>query len=115
MEQGYQMLSHKPVMTPALSPPSLDQVRHLRITSLGGDPSVMPPILRSLKYVSGPISIIHFDAHLDSLNLTRGYSGVVSEQSIFTHGTFFWRAALEGCVANSSVSWCRSTATLTMN
>ena len=39
---------------------------------------------------------------MDSLNPTRGYSGVVSEQSLFTHGTLFWHAAQEGCVDNSS-------------
>jgi len=63
----------------------------------------MLPILRSLKSVYGPISVIHFDSHLDSVNPTKGYSGVVSEQSKFTHGTFFWHAAQEGCIANSSV------------
>ncbi|KAI1614232.1 arginase family-domain-containing protein [Exophiala viscosa] len=103
MEQGYRMLLHKPVTQTSSSPPSLDKVTHPRLISMGGDHSIMLPILRSLKSVYGPISVIHFDSHLDSLNPTKGYSGVVSEQSQFTHGTFFWHAAQEGCIANSSV------------
>jgi agmatinase len=103
MEQGYRQLLHKDVVTPALAPPSLDKTTHPRLISLGGDHSIMLPILRSLKSVYGPISVIHFDSHLDSVNPTKGYSGVVSEQSKFTHGTFFWHAAQEGCIANSSV------------
>ncbi|KAK5062640.1 hypothetical protein LTR84_004713 [Exophiala bonariae] len=83
MEQGYRMLLHKPVTQTASSPPSLDKVTHPRLISMGGDHSIMLPILRSLKSVYGPISVIHFDSHLDSLNPTKGYS--------------------EGCIANSSV------------
>ncbi|KAJ9494480.1 hypothetical protein LTR99_010756 [Exophiala xenobiotica] len=103
MEQGYRMLLHKSVTQTSSSPMSLDKVTHPRLISMGGDHSIMLPILRSLKSVYGPISVIHFDSHLDSLNPTKGYSGVVSEQSQFTHGTFFWHAAQEGCIANSSV------------
>lgn len=32
--------------------------------SLGGDHTIVLPILRSLHKIYGPISVIHFDAHL---------------------------------------------------
>ena len=58
----------------------------------------MLPILRSLKTVYGPISVIHLDSHLDTWDPYEGYTGIVSNQSTITHGTFFWHAAREGCV-----------------
>lgn len=44
----------------------LDGWKHPRILSLGGDHSIVLPILRSLKTVYGPISVIHLDSHLDT-------------------------------------------------
>lgn len=58
----------------------------------------MLPILRSLKGVYGPISVIHLDSHLDTWDPYEGYTGISSEQSAITHGTFFWHASREGCV-----------------
>lgn len=71
-----------------------------RIVSLGGDHTIVLPILRALNKVYGPVSVIHFDAHLDTWN---GYPGTVSEQSRITHGTFFYVANEEGLVSNSSI------------
>lgn len=45
---------------------STDQWEHPRIISLGGDHSIVLPILRSLKTVYGPVSVIHLDSHLDT-------------------------------------------------
>lgn len=70
------------------------------IWSLGGDHTIVLPILRSLNKVYGPVSVIHFDAHLDTWD---GYPGTVSEQSRITHGTFFYVANEEGLVSNSSI------------
>lgn len=72
--------------------------KHPRIISLGGDHSIVLPILRSLKTVYGPISVIHLDSHLDTWDPYEGYTGIASEQSAITHGTFFWHAAREGCI-----------------
>ena len=69
---------------------------------MGGDHSIVLPILRSLKEVYGPISVIHLDSHLDTWDPYAGYTGVASEQSAITHGTFFWHAAREGCIAKGS-------------
>ncbi|KDR85666.1 hypothetical protein GALMADRAFT_53499 [Galerina marginata CBS 339.88] len=68
--------------------------------SLGGDHTIVLPILRSLYKVYGPISVIHFDAHLDTW---AAYPGQISEQSRITHGTFFYIAREEGLLANNSV------------
>ncbi|EAU32699.1 hypothetical protein ATEG_07315 [Aspergillus terreus NIH2624] len=91
MEQGYrQVLYHKTNAT--------DGWTHPRIISLGGDHSIVLPILRSLKTVYGPISVIHLDSHLDTWDPYEGYTGIASEQSAITHGTFFWHASREGCI-----------------
>ena len=70
------------------------------IRSLGGDHTIVLPILRALNKVYGPVSVIHFDAHLDTWD---GYPGTVSDQSRITHGTFFYKANEEGLVSNSSI------------
>lgn len=69
---------------------------------MGGDHSIVLPILRSLKTVYGPISVIHLDSHLDTWDPYEGYTGIASEQSAITHGTFFWHASREGCIAKGT-------------
>ncbi|KIX03940.1 agmatinase [Rhinocladiella mackenziei CBS 650.93] len=97
MEQGYrQVLFHNTTTAVGAN------WRHPRILSLGGDHSIVLPILRSLKQVYGPISVIHLDSHLDTWDPYAGYTGIVSEQSSITHGTFFWHAAREGCIAKGT-------------
>ncbi|KAL4890659.1 arginase family-domain-containing protein [Aspergillus ambiguus] len=91
MEQGYrQILFHETNKTDGWGRP--------RIISLGGDHSIVLPILRSLKTVYGPVSVIHLDSHLDTWDPYEGYTGIASEQSAITHGTFFWHASREGCI-----------------
>jgi arginase family enzyme len=75
-----------------------DKWDHPRIISMGGDHSIVLPILRSLKTVYGPVSVIHLDSHLDTWDPYEGYTGIVSNQSAITHGTFFWHASREGCI-----------------
>lgn len=95
MEQGYrQVLFHNTSTTNTWHRP--------RILSLGGDHSIVLPILRSLKEVYGPVSVIHLDSHLDTWDPYQGYTGIASEQSAITHGTFFWHAAREGCIRKGS-------------
>ena len=95
MEQGYrQILFHNTTSSTGWERP--------RILSLGGDHSIVLPILRSLKEVYGPISVIHLDSHLDTWDPYGGYTGIASEQSAITHGTFFWHASMEGCIAKGT-------------
>ncbi|KAJ6541802.1 Arginase/deacetylase [Mycena capillaripes] len=79
---------------------ALDGLDHPRIVSLGGDHTIVLPILRALYKKYGPISVIHFDAHLDTWP---GYAGGVTEQSKVTHGTFFYLAQEEGLITNTSI------------
>jgi len=69
---------------------SYDQLseRAKKIVTFGGDLTITLPILRSLKAKHGPISVVHFDAHLDTWD---SYFG-----ADYTHGTTFRRASEEG-------------------
>ncbi|KAJ5689984.1 hypothetical protein N7462_004376 [Penicillium macrosclerotiorum] len=95
MEQGYRQVLYHSTNT---SKTAHNTWTHPRIISLGGDHSIVLPILRSLKTVYGPISVIHLDSHLDTWDPYEGYTGIASEQSAITHGTFFWHASREGCI-----------------
>ena len=68
--------------------------------SLGGDHTIVLPILRSLYKIYGPVTVVHFDAHLDTWP---DYPGAVTEQSLVTHGTFFFIAAEEGLMNDNCV------------
>ena len=95
MEQGYrQVLWHNTSTGSKWKRP--------RVLSLGGDHSIVLPILRSLREVYGPVSVIHLDSHLDTWDPHEGYTGIASTQSAITHGTFFWHASREGCISKST-------------
>ncbi|KAJ5407876.1 hypothetical protein N7509_001759, partial [Penicillium cosmopolitanum] len=95
MEQGYRQVLYHPTS-------EQNKWEHPRIVSLGGDHSIVLPILRSLKQVYGPISVIHLDSHLDTWDPYEGYTGIASNQSAITHGTFFWHASREGCISKGT-------------
>lgn len=58
------------------------------IVSLGGDHTIAVPLLRAVNKQTGPVALVHFDAHLDTWD---SYFGAP-----YTHGTPFRRAAEEG-------------------
>lgn len=58
------------------------------LVTLGGDHTIVLPILRSMYKVYGPVALVHFDAHLDTWPTYFG--------APYTHGTPFRRAAEEG-------------------
>lgn len=62
--------------------------RAQKVIAIGGDHTITLAILRALKAKHGPISVIHFDAHLDTWD---SYFG-----ADYTHGTTFRRASEEG-------------------
>ena len=62
--------------------------RAKKLVAIGGDHTIALPLLRDAHRIHGPISVIHFDAHLDTWDTYFGAS--------FTHGTPFRRAAEEG-------------------
>lgn len=72
-----------------------DQINSKQIVSLGGDHTCALPILRSLrKKYDKPVSIIHFDAHVDTWK--DSWSGKMG------HGTPFHFASQEGLIDPSS-------------
>ncbi|KAI0639525.1 hypothetical protein C8Q77DRAFT_1205013 [Trametes polyzona] len=106
MEVAYSTLLARPVTSNDSAAHSVTQrfakdgKEHPRIITLGGDHTIVLPILRSLNKVYGPVSVIHFDAHLDTWP---AYPGTGTEQSRVTHGTFFYLAHEEGLMTNTSI------------
>ncbi|KAJ7066639.1 arginase family-domain-containing protein [Mycena amicta] len=102
MEAAYSTLLSRPVQGGASAAYrsrtaafALDGKEHPRLVALGGDHTIVLPILRSLYKVYGPVSVIHFDSHLDS------WSGLFGDH--VNHGTFFTTAAEEGLMTNTSI------------
>ncbi len=59
-----------------------------RLMTIGGDHTIALPLLREMAAVHGPVSVVHFDAHLDTWDTYFG--------APITHGTPFRRASEEG-------------------
>nr|GAT51698.1 predicted protein [Mycena chlorophos] len=101
MEIAYSTLLARPV--PGETKPSTafmakDGAEHPRIVTLGGDHTIVLPILRSLHKVYGQISVIHFDAHFD----TSAVEGILGQERI-SHGSYFTIAAEENLMTNHSI------------
>jgi agmatinase len=64
--------------------------RATKVVSIGGDHTIALPLLRTLHAKHGPISVVHFDAHLDTWDTYFG--------AAYTHGTPFRRASEEGLI-----------------
>ncbi|OJK00017.1 hypothetical protein ASPACDRAFT_120018 [Aspergillus aculeatus ATCC 16872] len=74
-----------------------------KLVTLGGDHSVALPALRALYQIyQKPITVLHFDAHLDTWNPVRYSAYWLSEQSHFNHGSFFHKASREGLICNAT-------------
>ena len=72
-----------------------------RIITLGGDHTITLPLLRSVTKAYGPISVIHFDSHLDTWR-PKVFGGAPTPQASINHGTYFYHAHGEGLLANDS-------------
>ncbi|KAJ5344920.1 hypothetical protein N7541_007416 [Penicillium brevicompactum] len=76
---------------------------HPKLVTLGGDHSVALPALRALYQIyQKPITVLHFDAHLDTWNPVRYSAYWQSEQTQFNHGSFFHKASREGLICNAT-------------
>jgi agmatinase len=64
-----------------------------RFLALGGDHTIALPLLRAVAARHGPVSVVHFDAHLDTWDTYFG--------AAYTHGTPFRRASEEGLLDRS--------------
>ncbi|CAO1617944.1 unnamed protein product [Sympodiomycopsis kandeliae] len=104
MQKGYSSLLKRGVSTGKnLTGKPLftkDGQLHPKIVTLGGDHTIVLPILRSLNEVYGPVSVIHFDSHLD----TWAPSKHATKRQAIHHGSYFWHASNEGLVRNGTSS-----------
>ena len=94
---------------------------HVKLLTLGGDHAIALPALRALNRIyGGPVTVLHFDAHLDTWNPDRYGSSWTDDQddhgdsaedrgtrhshsqSAFNHGSMFWLASQEGLINNKS-------------
>ncbi|KAH3686022.1 hypothetical protein WICPIJ_003022 [Wickerhamomyces pijperi] len=73
-----------------------------KIVSLGGDHSIIYPALKALNQIHGPISLIHFDAHLDTWLPDKYPSHWDSESGHFTHGTMLYLAYEDGLLSKDT-------------
>ena len=81
--------------------PAKDKKTLPRIITLGGDHTITLPLLRSVNKAYGPISVIHFDSHLDTWK-PKVFGGAPTPQASINHGTYFYHAHGEGLLANDT-------------
>ena len=65
-----------------------------RLVTIGGDHTIALPLLRNVHAQHGPVTVVHFDAHLDTWDTYFG--------APVTHGTPFRRASEEGLIDQTS-------------
>ncbi|KAF7155061.1 hypothetical protein CNMCM5623_005269 [Aspergillus felis] len=105
MYEAFLELGSRPAVTPADSKYGTKGISagKAKLVTLGGDHSVALPALRALYQIyQKPITVLHFDAHLDTWNPIRYSAYWTSEQSHFNHGSFFHKASREGLICNST-------------
>lgn len=106
MEVAYDTLLARPLASASEDSPGVfssksalvakDGLVHPKVVSLGGDHTIVLPILRSLYKIYGPVSVIHFDSHMDTSG-TRN-----APPSPVTHGSYFFVAHEEGLLINNT-------------
>lgn len=102
IEEGHNLLLSRAPFTHADKPgPSKKGKTLPRLITLGGDHTITLPLLRSINREYGPVSVIHFDSHLDTWR-PKVFGGAPSEQASVNHGTYFFHASQEGLLANDS-------------
>ncbi|KAH1274592.1 hypothetical protein KXX33_006812 [Aspergillus fumigatus] len=105
MYEAFLELGSRPAVTPADSKYGAKGISagKAKLVTLGGDHSIALPALRALYQIyQKPITVLHFDAHLDTWNPIRYSAYWTSEQSHFNHGSFFHKASREGLICNST-------------
>ena len=102
IEEGHNaLLSRTPKTDAHKKGPSKNGKTLPRIITLGGDHSITLPLLRSVNRAYGPVSVIHFDSHLDTWK-PKVFGGSPSKVASINHGTYFYHAAQEGLLPNDT-------------
>lgn len=73
-----------------------------RVIVLGGDHSVLLSSLRNLHKVYGPVTVLQFDAHLDTWDPSTYPSFNGTNSPSFNHGSMLWMAHKEGIIAQEN-------------
>ncbi|PQE05817.1 Agmatinase 1 protein [Rutstroemia sp. NJR-2017a BVV2] len=102
IEEGHNSILSR---APATDAKKLGPAKHgktlPRVITLGGDHTITLPLLRSINRAYGPVSVIHFDSHLDTWK-PKVFGGSPSKVASINHGTYFYHAAQEGLLANDT-------------
>ncbi|KAI0648294.1 Arginase/deacetylase [Trametes meyenii] len=79
---------------------------HPRVLTLGGDHTITLPLLRGVASIYGPVSVIHFDSHLDTWKPKQISGGpwLPGEEIPVSHGSYFWYAYKEGLLAPNNAN-----------
>ncbi|KAI1177717.1 Arginase/deacetylase [Nemania sp. FL0916] len=102
IEEGhYSILSRAPKTDAKKLGPAKKGKTLPRVITLGGDHTITLPLLRSINRAYGPVSVIHFDSHLDTWR-PKVFGGSPSEVASINHGTYFYHASQEGLLANDT-------------
>ncbi|KAI0466727.1 arginase family-domain-containing protein [Xylaria cf. heliscus] len=102
IEEGhYSILSRAPKTAANELGPAKKGKTLPRVITLGGDHTITLPLLRSINRAYGPVSVIHFDSHLDTWR-PKVFGGSPSEVASINHGTYFYHASQEGLLANDT-------------
>jgi len=102
IENGHHaLLSRSPATDADKKGPSLKGKTPPRVITLGGDHTIVLPILRSVNRVYGPVTVIHFDSHLDTWK-PEVFGGSPSKTASVNHGTYFYHASQEGLLRNDT-------------
>ncbi|KAH8649389.1 arginase family-domain-containing protein [Xylariales sp. PMI_506] len=102
IEEGhYNILTRPPATDAQKIGPALQGKTLPRVITLGGDHTITLPLLRSINRAYGPVSVIHFDSHLDTWK-PKVFGGSPSEVASINHGTYFYHASMEGLLRNDS-------------
>ncbi|KAJ5587470.1 agmatinase [Penicillium hispanicum] len=102
IEQGHNsVLMRKPFSNSEKSGLSKAGKTLPRIITMGGDHTITLPLLRSINKAYGPVTVIHFDSHLDSWK-PKVFGGSPSQVASINHGTYFYHAAMEGLLRNDT-------------
>merc|ERR1712000_402212 len=96
IEEGhFNLLSRTPNTDGDKRGPAIKGKTLPRLITLGGDHTITLPLLRSINRAYGPVTVIHFDSHLDTWK-PKVFGGSPSEAAAINHGTYFYHASMEG-------------------
>ncbi|TQV96952.1 arginase family protein [Cordyceps javanica] len=95
LEQAHKKISGRPAR-------SSNKSSVPRIITLGGDHTTTLAALRATEKHWGPVSVIHFDSHVDTWD-PKQLGGGISEYAALNHGTFLHFAHEEKLILNSSI------------